>query len=361
LLVIIAAVNALVGIKRIIESFGAPQIYSKDFVAGYLMAKAMLNGADPYLPLPELASQWVSAPNLIAFKHPTPHPPLAGLLSLPFGLLSYESAAIAWLFFELACLLASVLLLLRWWGKPIEAKRVIVLFAFALGWGPIIEDLWLGQFGACLLLMLLIAWLTLRAEKNVLGGAMLGGLIALKLMAWPIVIFLALRRKWRSVIAASVVAITANLLAMAVIGADRLKDYYFKVGPLVASIYRSHDGNYSAWTLGERLFAGFGYHFSAPPLWASTFMAQLCAYVIPLAVLLFGLWLALRARRFDTAFGLLVGVGILVNPIAWTHYLILASIPVVITVSRLRVLGIPRKMSYLTLGLCLLSRWLGGY
>ena len=59
LLLLLAALNGLVGIKRIIESFLAPDIYRKDFVSGYLMAKAMLNGVNPYLPLPELADRWI--------------------------------------------------------------------------------------------------------------------------------------------------------------------------------------------------------------------------------------------------------------------------------------------------------------
>lgn len=361
LLLVISSLCWIIGIKRIVGSFSSPDIYRKDFIQEYLMAKAILTGVNPFLPLPELASQLMGIPNYFVLVHPTPHPPIVGLLSLPFGLLSYEKAAVAWLFFELGCLLASVLLLLRWWGVTLNMGRELVLFGFALVWGPVLEELWCGQLGSCLLLLLLIAWLSLRAEKEALGGAMLGGLIALKLMAWPIVIFLALRRKWNGVMAAATVVVTANLLAMFVIGADRLWDYYFKVGPSVTSIYRSWDSNYSAWTWGGRLFAGSGYHFSAPPLWASTPLAQFCTYAIPVAVLLLGLGLALRARRFDTAFGLLVGTGILVSPVAWPHYLIFVSIPLVIIARRLWVMGFPRELSYLTLGLCMLLSLTGNF
>jgi len=87
LLLAIAALNGLVGINRVVESFVTQDIYRKDFVSGYLMAKAMLNGVSPY-----------------------------------------------------------------------------------------------------------IAWLSLRSGKEALCGAMLGAMIALKMAAWPVVIFLALRR-----------------------------------------------------------------------------------------------------------------------------------------------------------------------
>src|SRR5262249_62111906 len=106
----------------------------------------------------------------------TPSPPVVGLLSLPFGFLSYQAAAVVWLIFELACLLGSVLLLSRWWGKPIKAGTTAALFGVALGWAPIVEELWLGQLSSCLLLLLLGAWHTLRDERTLKGGAMLGGL-----------------------------------------------------------------------------------------------------------------------------------------------------------------------------------------
>src|SRR5262249_20722017 len=234
LLFVIAALNGLIGIKRIFESFFPPEIYRKDFIQEYLMAKAILNGVNPYLHLPDLAAIWMNhANNYNALKHPTPHPPVVGLLSLPFGLLSYQAAAVVWLIFELVCLSGSVLLLLRWWGKPINAGRAATLFGIALGWMPIVEELWLGQLSSCLLLLLLGAWFALRVEKDFLGGAMLGGLIALKLTAWPIVIFLALRRRWNGVIAAASVLVAANLLAMAVLGLGCVKNYYLEVGPQV--------------------------------------------------------------------------------------------------------------------------------
>ena len=359
LLFVIAAFNGLIGIKRIVESFFPPDIYRKDFMSPYLMARAIVSGVDPYLPLPELARRLISYPNYSVLNHPTSHPPFLGLLGLPFGLFSYEKAAIVWLIFELICLLISLLLLLRWWGKPIKAGTVAALFGVALGWAPIVEELWLGQISSCLLLLLIGAWFALRAEKNFLGGAMLGGLIALKLMAWPIVIFLALRRKWNGVIAAFAVAAAANLLAMAVFGINPVKNYYLKVGPQVASIYFSHDINYSTWTIGRRLFAGIGYNFWAPPLWSTASLALLFTYLTPAIVLLLGLRVALKAKSFDTSFGLLVGVGILVSPIAWTHYLMLAAIPIVIIARRLQAIRYPRRMSYLAFCLWLLLSIVG--
>jgi hypothetical protein len=360
LLLTLALLNGLVGIKRIVESFSSPDIFRKDFIQEYLMAKAILNGLNPYLPVPELAGLWVSdSTDAIPLRHSTPHPPIVGLLSAPFGLFSYRDAAVVWLFFEIACLLATISLFQRWWGQARNNATLLLLFGCALGWGPVVEELWLGQLSSCLLLLFLGAWLALREEKSVMGGALIGGIIALKLMAWPFVIFLTLRRKWKGVIAAAAVVGTANLSAMAALGVDCVKSYYLKVGPSIAAIYRLHDTNYSTWTVGQRLFAGFGYNIQAPPLWPSETLAWLCTYLVPATVLLAGLWFALRADNFDTAFSLLIIVGILVSPITWSHYVMLASIPLVIIARRLWTLGCPRRMSYFMFGVLLMLSIVG--
>src|SRR5262245_26904809 len=108
LLFVIAVFSSLSGIRLIIGSFEAPQLYRKDFISGYLIAKAVLNGVNPYTPLPMLAERWVSGARLVQLNHPTPHPPGLGLFCLPLGLLNYEISALLWLFFELACILVSV-------------------------------------------------------------------------------------------------------------------------------------------------------------------------------------------------------------------------------------------------------------
>lgn len=331
LVLIIAGLNGLIGIKRIAESFSTTNIYEKDFIQEYLMAKAILADVNPYLPLPHLAAILMGENNYKYLNHPTPHPPFMGLVSLPLGSLDYKTATIVWLILQLLCLLASLMLLLRWWDRSITARWILILFVLMLGWPPITKDLWLGQINSSLLLLTVGAWLALRSDKNILGGAMLGGLVALKLTAWPIVIFLGLRRIWSGVISAGAVVLIANLLATATIGYDCVKDYYLKVSPLVASIYRVQDINFSLWTVGERLFSGIGFNVWSPPLWSpplwdSPTLARACTFVVPVVFLLYGLWLASKAQDRDVAFGLLIGGGILVSPIVWSHNMILALI-----------------------------------
>ncbi len=358
LFLLLVIVQAMLGGKLIAQSFSPPQLYAKDFIADYLPAQAVLNGVNPYLPLHELAARWMGDAQHKWLTHPTPHPPILILLMSPLGFLRYERAVQVWFTLELLGLGAIILILLRWWGSPVTIKLMLGLFIIALSWTPIFQELWFGQLNIGLLLLLLGAWLALRKGHEVRGGALLGAVIALKLFAWPFVFFLLLRRQWRSATVACGTLVGANLIAMGVLGVACIKDYYFKVGPLVASIYRADEFNYSSWTMGYRLFRGSGVQYHMPPLWNSALLATICDWALPLAILGCGLVLALRVAHFDTAFGLVLGVSILGSPTAWMYNLVLATIPIVIILRRLQTLHYPRKMCYLT-ALALLTPVLG--
>lgn len=354
LLLLIASVNSLIGIKRIAESFFAPEIFKKDIIQEYLMAKAILNGVNPYLPLPELASRWViEANDYNGLKHPTPHTPFIGILSIPLGFLNYKAAAMVWLGFEIVCLFIVVSLLCRWWKrKPVSIKLRVAVLLFSLGWLPITEDIWFGQLSICLLLLLTGTWLALQKKCDWLAGSLLGGVFALKLIAWPLIFYLILCKKWRSVLAAGTVISLANLLAIIVIGKYNVMNYYFEVVPQIATLYKSMDANISAWTIGHRFFSGFGTSLLILPFWQAPSLAKGLTYFIPLIILAIGLRIALMAKSFDSSFSVLIGISILVSPIVWTHYLILAVIPIIVLIQRLFVAGLPRSVCYVTF--CLL-------
>jgi hypothetical protein len=357
-LLFIMAIMGLVALQVNLISLLRPHVYKKDFIQEYLLAKAVLDGVDPYLYLPDLTLRLVGpVPNLI-LQHPTPHPPPVALLSLPLGLLSYEQAALVWFLFESACVLVAVYMLLRWLDKRPGLVLTLFVALLALAWSPFMEELVIGQLMTLLLVLLIAAWQALRAGDAIKGGVFLGCMIALKLMAWPVVIFLALRRNWRAVGAAGITALAANLAAALLMGFDRVVYFYREVSTIVSPLYRAHEGNFSAWTVGWRLFDGTGspvlHGVQAPPLVSAPALARYVSFAAPVVLLGAGLALALRARSFDASFGVLVCVSILVNPVAWSHYLILASIPLVILGRRLLDLGLPRKESYALLALCLL-------
>ena len=173
------------------------------------MAKAILNGVNPYTPLPSLAEQWIcdSGTTHMIIRRLIRH---ASVISLPLGLLNYKTAALLWFFFELISILASICLI-SLVGIELKTGIVLITFISVLGWTPVIQDLWYGQLNTFLLLLLLCAWFALRDGKNIIGGAILGGMIALKLCSLASRAFSRIPPQMERVLAAAAVVLTAQL------------------------------------------------------------------------------------------------------------------------------------------------------
>ena len=358
MLVIATGILGLLSLVISMQSLLPHNIFGKDFIQEYLLAKAVLTGIDPYTPLPELANRLIGPlPNLI-FQHPSPHPPPVILLSLPLGWLTYQQAAIVWFAFELACIIVSVYLLLQWSGMRPNLMLVLICTLLALACPPFRQELTVGQLMTLNLALLIGSWQMLRVGKEIRGGILLGCAIAFKLIAWPLVILLVLRKKWRATGAAGAVLVAANGIIALLIGPQTVADYYLKVGPLVSTLYRSYIRNFSLWSIGWRVFVGTGSPvltgLNAPPLVDAPNLACYSALILPVILLTVGVFLAMRASTFDASFGIMTCVSLLIAPITWSHYLILALIPMAIVLRRLFALDLPKKETNLAILLGLL-------
>jgi hypothetical protein len=211
-----------------------------------------------------------------------------------------------------------------------------------LAWHPLALELCLGQLSLCLLPLFLLAWLALRQGREAVGGLWLGALVILKMAGVPILLWLAWRRRWRAIGAAAALWTAAHLLAISLHGWPLVRDYYLKVGPQVSAIYRLSFANLSVWTLGQRLFGEMNWKFVSVPLWAAPGLVKLLTVLAPLILLVALVWAAERARRFETAFTLLMGVGLFLTPVAWEHYFVLALPAFYLLFQRLAKLEWPR-------------------
>lgn len=336
---LLIALFALLRLRQILESLETENVYRKDFLAVYALTRATITGTDPYLPVETLATTFIGKLPIPVFPHPTPHPPPTALLGLPFGFLNYKAAATIWLVFELVCLAVSIRVLLACCGKTPSPGTLLLLLLAAIATAPVWTDLIVGQLMLPLLLLFSSGWLALKRGKDHAAGVFLGLALALKLMGLPILIFLALRQRWNAVKMMAVTAGAANVLCILLMGPGPVVDYYFSVSKTVLPLYRAAAPNISLWTIGWRLFEGTGSPvlaaFSAPPLLYVPWLAPAVSLVLPVLMLGCGVIAALRARGEDTAFGMLVGVTILIHPIAWNHYLVLMAIPAVVALMHL--------------------------
>jgi hypothetical protein len=143
-----------------------------------------------------------------------------------------------------------------------------------------------------------------------------------------------LRKKWQFVFSVFITTIGANIISGAVMGFDYLLKYYLEVSQLVVSLYRGFFANFSLFTIGWRVFYGTGSSvrigIEAPPLYFSEIAARITSIFIPFMFLVLCLWMAFRNKHLDLVFIILISTSLLVNPIVWHHYLIIAVFPLIL-------------------------------
>jgi hypothetical protein len=284
-------------------------LYQKDFGQEYLLARAIRDGADPYELIQTLGARYVDVTTGYFDKqHPTPHPPTVGLLALPLGLLSYPAAVRVWFALELVCLVAALGMLARAARVPIRTRGVPLLAVALVLWPPLTLEIGLGQLMLPLLLVLSGAQLALLRGRMPLGGGLLGLSLLIKPIALPWLIVLAWRREWRSMAAAMAVVVAGGVLSVAVIGVEHTQDYVFRVLPRMSAAFFYEVTNMSLWTVAPRL----GWPALSP--------------VLPGVVLLVAAWWA-RRRALDAGLAMTTVLCLLVSPITWYFYLVLALLP----------------------------------
>ena len=354
ILMALAMISGFSGIQLALQSLKAENVTHKDFLAQYLLARALKEGVNPYQPLPELDKYFQTSDSQWR-PHATPHTPGLALLSLPFAFFSYPQAAWLWLGVEILCLFAAVFLLLRGFDAPVNLLLALLVTWAALGWSHVWEDLIWGQINTVLLLALTAAWLSLRRGKDWTGGALLGAAISLKLIFWPIALFLLIRRRWTGALMTFTVFAVTNLIAAFAMGWKIVGDYYLHAGPEAATLHRAHAHNLSLWSVGWRVFMGTWSlsekGVNAPPIYLSSRLAVIVSLLLTGAALIYGLVASIKSDRygkageitnFDLAYGMMICVSLLVSPLTWPHYLILLALPITVIALRLRDLRFPR-------------------
>jgi len=323
ILVGLVVILGLARLRIILALIGSAATYQdRDIFQEYLMAKALISGVNPYLPLNELAQMFIG--NFSFFPHPAPYPPFIAILSTPLLLFSLNNVIIAWFIVELICLVVIAGMLTTLWRRRVDWLHALFVLFLLLAWYPIMVDLLYGQLTILITTLLLIALLALRKDNKILAGLVIGLSAAIKIFTWPLIIYFAFKRDWRTLLTSCLTAIGLNLIALLVMGTGPVMDYYLQVTRQVATIYQSFLTNYSLWSIGYRLFEGTqpnGVNFiSAPPLVNIPQIAPIVSAGLAIAFLLTGLIWAIQSKDRDIAFAILVCVIIAISPISWDHY-----------------------------------------
>jgi hypothetical protein len=256
------------------------------------------------------------------FAHPGPAL-LPTLALLPLG---YRGAAVAWLALSLLALgaLAWGLVALATPDEPPRARRLCVTFVALFLWPPTLHNLAKGQWSILLAALLVAAWRALEARRGRQAGAWLGAATSLKVSPALLLGYLVFRER-RAAATLVAVALAAGAASLTVTGVGGARAWLAEAQPNVAG-WQTWVGNTASLNgLVARLFAGGPY---ARPLVAAPGAARALTMVLSLALVgwaAMATWRTPPSRRADRCLGAAwLALGVLLNPLGWTHTLLLA-------------------------------------
>ncbi|GAA5111232.1 glycosyltransferase family 87 protein [Pseudonocardia adelaidensis] len=233
------------------------------------------------------------------------NPPLLTVLLVPFAWLDALTAYRVFVVLTLLLVAASVLAVAR--ELRLSRTATVLALLAVLASSPLHGTLVLGQIYPLLLAGLVAGWIAERRGRPVLAAVLYGVTVALKPSLAPVLLLLAVQRRWvplRAGIAAAVVATLAGALVAGPLSAvEWLKIAFTEPVPD---------------TVDNASLPGLAVRFGVP---------SVLGMVAGLAVLVGTLvWIGRHRDRVDpagTAPWAVLAAGLLFSPIAWHNYLML--------------------------------------
>jgi alpha-1,2-mannosyltransferase len=321
-----------------------PRLFLPDFFQEWASARNALEGYPVYTPhkisVKRLLNLPVdtSDPYFIILKENV-HPPCAVLLGIPFALMDFQDALVAWNVVSLALFAASLWLIVRTLRFSVAAWHVVAGFWALLVFYPLQDHIMHGQLDLVLLFLLTMAWRADRRGQSATAGVWTGAAMAVKLFPGLLLLYFLLLRKWRALVWTILTGAALSLIAGVMLGFDTFPKYFLDVTPRTTEV-RARWDNYSLPAIAFKLFeqCDFPATFTVGHLLLDPRLAWAGAALSLTVLVAILAWLVCRlGARGDTdrAFALTVIAMALANPITWVHYFLLFTLPLLIVWPRL--------------------------
>jgi alpha-1,2-mannosyltransferase len=260
--------------------------------------------------------------------------PSTALLYAPFTPFDAGTAADLYRLVDLLAMLAAILVTLLALPPPSRLPAGLIALGAVLLSSPVNKSIWLGQVDGFLMLGLAVAFLGVTRERWGLVGVGIAVAALLKFSPVILLVYLALRGKWRAVWWA-VATVVLVLGVAAIVGRPGdLADWFHTVASSISQGARNTDNQALPAALA-RLFTHNDDLLTQAPLGAWRFVS----YFVALAGVL-GLWWLRRDHRIEPLdLGVLVLVALLAGPVAWDHYLTWSLLVLVLLVDVARWAG----------------------
>jgi hypothetical protein len=316
----------------------SPQELVPDFFQEYASARSWFEGLPIYGDHHQTAPRYlhVSLDEKRAHVFVNAHPPTSVLLALPFARLDFADAFLAWNLVSRSALAASLWIVRRQLGIPFSPWSIAPLISLLLLCYPLWEQSRLGQLTLVLLLLVTGSWAAERSGRPWLAGALLGAATVIKLFPAFLLLYFALRGRWKVVMAGLVAIAGLTALTVIVLGLDAYRSYFLTVLPEI-QWFRVGWNNDSLWGFWSRLFDPAPEHKRdrslTDPLFYSPALAKalsLLSSAVTTAFLAAAVRRDATGRRCDLTFAIAVTAMLLVSPICWDHYLLLLLVPLAV-------------------------------
>jgi hypothetical protein len=230
---------------------------------------------------------------------PMVYPALGALLFVPFALLPHMAADVTFTLLTLAAVPLTLHLLgVRDWR----------LYGLAFLWPTVISG-W-QTANLTLLLGLGVAALWRYRDRAWIAGLILAALVSVKLILWPLGLWLLATRRYAALAYTVVAGIALNAATWAILGYSELPRYLH----LLRALDHAAAGRaYSTFSLAR--------HVGASGAVATT-IGVVIATLAAMACFAVG-----RRGRDRDSFAICVGVALLATPIVWLHYFALLLVP----------------------------------
>jgi hypothetical protein len=292
------------------------------------------------LPLYDLGALRRDSGEVVAYRHA----PVGAVLFIPWTLLPYRVARSGWQALSIALYAATLWTLLRHFGVSWRSPLALALAAIWAASTPSADSLALGQWDALFLslFLTLLTVLTVRRDRDLLGGAFLALPIALKFFPALLLLGPLVARRWR--IFAGCLLGGLILLAVGLLGGPEnslifVRDVVPEVGG--GTLYAE---NQTLYAFVGRLLApdlrGLGFGTVYPQA-----LTRLLAYALAVPIVLITALVAWRRGGGELGaalrFVLPLPAGLMIVPTAWLHYATMALLPLAVLAVALHRLKAP--------------------
>jgi alpha-1,2-mannosyltransferase len=233
------------------------------------------------------------------------NPPLLTVLLAPFAWLDALTAYRVFMVLTLLLVAASVLAVAR--ELRLSRTATVLALLAVLASSPLHGTLVLGQIYPLLLAGLVAGWLAERRGRPVLAAVLYGVTVALKPSLAPVLLLLAVQRRWVPLRAGIAAAAAATLAGVLIAGPSSAIEWL-----KIAFTEPVPD------TVDNASLPGLAVRFGVPSVFGM--LAGLAVLVGTLV------WIGRRRDRIDpagTAPWAVLAAGLLFSPIAWHNYLVL--------------------------------------